>query len=33
MNSNSIFTADFEVFSVKVQNPTDAEVDLLIAIK
>jgi predicted transcriptional regulator YdeE len=28
-----VFTADFEVFGVKAQNPADAEIDFLIAVK
>ncbi len=33
MNLERIFTADFEVFGEKAQNPTDAEIDILIAVK
>lgn len=33
MNLERIFTVDFEVFGEKAQNPNDAEVDFLIAIK
>jgi len=28
-----VFTADFEIYGEKAQNPTDAEVDVLVAIK
>tara|TARA_R110000744_G_scaffold353214_1_gene459526 strand:+ start:3400 stop:3606 length:207 start_codon:yes stop_codon:yes gene_type:complete len=30
---NRVFTADFELYGVKAQNPTDAEVEVLVAIK
>ncbi|WP_343531357.1 GyrI-like domain-containing protein [Pedobacter sp.] len=33
MDLNRAFTVDFEVFGEKAQNPADAEVDFLIAIK
>ena len=33
MNINRAFTADFEVFGEKAQNPSDAEIDFLIAVK
>jgi predicted transcriptional regulator YdeE len=33
MDLERIFTADFEVFSEKAQNPTDAEIDFLIAVR
>jgi predicted transcriptional regulator YdeE len=33
MDLERVFTADFEVFSGKAQNPTDAEIDFLIAVK
>lgn len=33
MDIERVFTADFEVFGAKAQNPTDAEVDFLIAVK
>lgn len=33
MDLNRAFTADFEVFGTKAQNPADAEVDFLIAVK
>lgn len=33
MDLDRVFTADFEVFGEKAQNPTDAEIDFLIAIK
>ena len=33
MDLDRAFTADFEVFGVKAQNPTDAEIDILIATK
>ena len=33
MDLDRAFTADFEVFGAKAQNPTDAEIDFLIAIK
>jgi predicted transcriptional regulator YdeE len=33
MNLDRKYTADFEVFSEKAQNPVDAEVDFLIAVK
>lgn len=33
MNLDRLFTADFEVFGEKAQNPADAEIDFLIAIK
>ncbi|UUW07274.1 GyrI-like domain-containing protein [Flavobacterium plurextorum] len=33
MNLNRAFTADFEVFGEKAQNPSDAEIDFLIAVK
>ncbi|QSB29208.1 GyrI-like domain-containing protein [Flavobacterium sp. CLA17] len=33
MDLERVFTADFEVFSEKAQNPTDAEIDFLIAVK
>jgi len=29
---NRVFTADFEIYGEKAQNPTDAEVDVLVAI-
>jgi len=28
-----VYTADFELYGEKAQNPTDAEVDVLVAIK
>ncbi len=33
MNLERVFTADFEVFGEKAQNPTVAEIDFLIAVK
>lgn len=33
MDLNRAFTADFEVFGEKAQNPADAEIDFLIAVK
>ncbi|MCA6068076.1 GyrI-like domain-containing protein [Chryseobacterium sp. RG1] len=33
MDVGRIFTADFEIYGEKAQNPTDAEVDILIAVK
>nr|WP_315171444.1 GyrI-like domain-containing protein [uncultured Flavobacterium sp.] len=33
MDLQRVFTADFEVFGAKAQNPTDAEIDFLIAVK
>lgn len=33
MDLDRVFTTDFEVFGAKAQNPTDAEIDFLIAIK
>lgn len=33
MDLGRIFTADFEIYSEKAQNPSDAEVDILIAVK
>ncbi|WP_137905551.1 GyrI-like domain-containing protein [Chryseobacterium sp. 2VB] len=33
MNLNRTFTADFEVYGEKAQNPSDAEVDIFIAVK
>jgi predicted transcriptional regulator YdeE len=33
MDLERVFTADFEVFGEKAQNPADAEVDFLIAVK
>ncbi len=33
MDLDRVFTADYEVFGVKAQNPADAEIDFLIAIK
>lgn len=33
MDLNRAFTADYEVFGEKAQNPTDAEIDFLIAVK
>lgn len=33
MDLERVFSADFEVFSEKAQNPTDAEIDFLIAVK
>ncbi|SHL74109.1 GyrI-like domain-containing protein [Flavobacterium saccharophilum] len=33
MDLERVFTADFEVFGAKAQNPTDAEIDFLIAVK
>lgn len=33
MDLDRLFTADFEVFGEKAQNPADAEIDILIAIK
>lgn len=33
MDLNRLFTADFEVFGEKAQNPADAEIDFLIAVK
>ena len=32
-NLDRVFTADFELYGEKAQNPTDAEVDVLVAIK
>ncbi|MNU74236.1 Bacterial transcription activator, effector binding domain [compost metagenome] len=32
MDLNRVFTADFEVFGEKAQNPSDAEIDFLIAV-
>jgi len=31
-NLNRVYTADFEVYGEKAQNPTDAEVDVLVAL-
>lgn len=33
MDLNRVFTADYEVFGEKAQNPADAEIDFLIAVK
>lgn len=33
MDLERIFTADFEIYGEKAQNPSDAEVDILIAVK
>ena len=33
MELGRIFTADFEIYGEKAQNPSDAEVDILIAVK
>jgi len=33
MDLDRVFTADFEVYGEKAQNPLDAEVDILIAVK
>lgn len=33
MDLERMFTADFEVFGEKVQNPGNAEIDFLIAVK
>ncbi|GAA0879996.1 GyrI-like domain-containing protein [Algoriphagus jejuensis] len=33
MDLDRAFTVDFEVFGAKAQNPTDAEIDFLIAVK
>lgn len=33
MDLGRVFTADFEVYGEKAQNPSDAEVDILIAVK
>jgi len=33
MDLDRVYTADFEVYGEKAQNPTDAEVDIFIAIK
>jgi len=33
MDLERVFTADFEVFGVKAQNPADSEIDFLIAVK
>jgi predicted transcriptional regulator YdeE len=33
MDLERVFTADFEVFGAKAQNPADAEIDFLIAVK
>lgn len=33
MDLQRVFTADFEVFGAKAQNPADAEIDFLIAVK
>lgn len=33
MDLDRLFTADFEVFGEKAQNPTDAEIDFLIAVQ
>ena len=33
MNLDRVFTADFELYGEKAQNPTNAEVDILVAIK
>jgi predicted transcriptional regulator YdeE len=33
MDLERVFTADFEVFGVKAQNPAEAEIDFLIAVK
>ena len=33
MDLDRLFTADFEVFGEKAQNPVDAEIDFLIAVK
>jgi len=33
MNLNRAFTADFEIYGSKSQNPNDAEVDILISLK
>jgi len=33
MDLNRAFTADFEVYGAKAQNPSDAEIDFFIAVK
>ncbi|HAO28726.1 MAG TPA: AraC family transcriptional regulator, partial [Chryseobacterium indologenes] len=33
MDMDRAFTADFEVYGEKAQNPSDAEVDIFIAVK
>ena len=33
MDLERLFTTDFEVFGEKAQNPVDAEIDFLIAVK
>jgi len=33
MDLGRIFTADFEVYGEKAQNPSDAEVDIFIAVQ
>lgn len=33
MDLDRVFTADYEIFDVKAQNPVDAEIDFLIAVK
>ena len=33
MDLERVFTADFEVFGEKAQNPIDAEINFLIAVK
>lgn len=33
MDFDRLFTADFEVFGEKAQNPADAEIDILVAVK
>ncbi len=33
MDLDRVFTADFEIFGAKAQNPSEAEIDFLIAIK
>ena len=33
MDLNRVFTADYEVFGERAQNPADAEIDFLIAVK
>lgn len=33
MNLDRLYTADFEVFGEKAQNPANAEIDFLISVK
>ncbi|MFT4644864.1 MAG: putative transcriptional regulator YdeE [Planctomycetota bacterium] len=33
MDLDRTYTADFEIYGEKVQNPQDAEVDIMIAVK